>query len=437
MILLDVMTFWNVDLAIRNEAANVRTEAGAMLLSVAPPQVEDDRNAAVLYEKAFTRMKQDTSFTSPDSPLAQDNPDPAGPAVAQLLDHEATTLRLLRRASAMPACRFEHDYAHPRIDMLLPELSECRSAAELLALAAKHHAVSGNAPQAIDDLNAIFRVGRAAGSDPIIVSNLVQISIDAVGVKTLEAVLPRVNQANELQRLLIGDVDAARREARRSLMGEEAFGLSIFSDLASGRLTMMALTGSARPSGPSPDAADLPPIPLLLRIFVIPTDVRAYQQYLERCREQVQEPFTSATIKEASAGGMKAARHGVLTSMVVPALDKYLTRVAMDEAIRAGALTGIAVDRYRLDHGAFPATLDALVPQYLDDVPPDPFDGHPLRFIVRNDEALVYSVGPDLKDDAGAPFDEQKKTGDMVFTVKAGPNASNPQTVPSSASAPH
>lgn len=436
MILLDVMTFWNVDLAVRNDAANLRTEAGAMLLSVAPPQVDDDRNAAVLYEKAFARMKQDTSFTSPDSPMEQDNPDPASPAVAQLLDRQANTLRLLREASAIPACRFEHDYVHPSISMLLPELAQCRTAAGLLALAAKHDAVTGNAPQAVDDINALFRLGRAVGSDPCIVSNLVQIAIDAVGVKTLQAVVPHLNRAEELQRLRIGDVDAARREAQRSLTGEEAFGLSVFSDLASGRLTLTALAGTARPRGPNPDVADLPPIPILLRIFVMPSDTRAYQQYLERCRQQVLEPFTATTIEEASAGGMKAARNGVLTSLIVPALNRYLQQVLIDEALRASALTSIAVDRYRLDHGAFPATLDALVPQYLDDVPHDPFDGHPLRFIVRNDEALVYSVGPDLKDDAGAPFDDQKKTGDMVFTVKAGANASNPQTAPSSASAP-
>ena len=433
MLLLHMMTFWNVDLALRNDAANLRTEAGAMLLSVAPPQVEDERNAAVLYEKAFARMKQDAALTSADSPLAQDDPDPASPAVAQLLDRHAITLRLLREASAMPACRFDHDFAHPSITMLLPELNYCRRAAKLLALATRHDAITGNTSQAIDDLNALFRLARASGSDPILVCSLVQMAIDAMGVKTLEAILPHVSRAEELQRLQIGDVDAARREARRSLFGEEAFGLSIFNDLASGRLTMGGLMGEVRPQGPNSNAGDIPPLPLLLRIFVMPSDVQAYKQYLERCQEQVQEPFTPTTIEQATDGGMKAARHGLLTSIIVPALQRYLERVTMDEAIRATALTGIAVDRYRLDHGGtLPAKLDALVPQYIDDVSVDPFDGHPLRLVVRNDEALIYSIGPDLKDNAGATFDDVKKTGDMVFTVKT---AANPQGAPTSAPA--
>lgn len=434
MIMLHVMTFWNVDLAVRNDAANLRTEAGAMLLSVAPPQVEDERNAAVLYEKAFARIKQDPSLMRADSLLAQDDPDAASPAVAQLLERHAITLRLLRQASAMPACRFDHDFAHPSMSMLLPELNYCRNAAKLLALSAKHEAIAGNTTQAVDDLNALFRVGRAAGSTPVLICSLVQIGSDALGVKTLEAILPHVSRADQLQRLQIGDVDATRRQAQRSLFGEEAFGLSIFSDMASGRLNMTNLMSDVRPQGPNPDElADIPPIPMLLRVFVIPSDARAYQQYLESCREQVQEPFTPTTIEQTGESGVKASRHGLLTSIIVPALQRYVEQVAMDEASHATALTGVAVDRYRLDHGgAFPARLDALVPQYMDDVPLDPFDGHPLRLVVRNDQALIYSIGPDLQDNAGAAFDEHKKTGDMVFTVKA---AANRGAAPASAPA--
>jgi hypothetical protein len=172
---------------------------------------------------------------------------------------------------------------------------------------------------------------------------------------------------------------------------------------------------------------------MLLRIFVMPSDARVYQQYLESCREQVQQPFTPTTIEQATTSGIKAARHGIMTSIIVPALQRYLERVVMDEATRATALTGIAIARYQLDHGrAFPAKLDALVPQYMDDVPLDPFDGHPLRLVVRDNEALIYSIGPDLKDEGGVPFDEQKRTGDMVFTVKA---AADAQSAPSSAPA--
>jgi hypothetical protein len=61
----------------------------------------------------------------------------------------------------------------------------------------------------------------------------------------------------------------------------------------------------------------------------------------------------------------------------------------------------MAVKRYRLAHGAWPADLAALVPAYLMEVPKDPLDGQPLRYRRTPDGAVVYSVGKDLADDRG------------------------------------
>jgi len=51
-----------------------------------------------------------------------------------------------------------------------------------------------------------------------------------------------------------------------------------------------------------------------------------------------------------------------------------------------------------------PKKLDDLVPEFLESVPRDPFSGDraPLRYRVNSDGSwLVYSVGPDMNDDAG------------------------------------
>ena len=41
------------------------------------------------------------------------------------------------------------------------------------------------------------------------------------------------------------------------------------------------------------------------------------------------------------------------------------------------------------------------MPAQLKQVPLDPYDGKPLRYRLRADGAVVYSVGPDLIDDGG------------------------------------
>lgn len=55
---------------------------------------------------------------------------------------------------------------------------------------------------------------------------------------------------------------------------------------------------------------------------------------------------------------------------------------------------------YESRHGRLPATLDELVPELLGEVPRDPHDGKPFRYV--RDRALVYCVGGDLKDSGGS-----------------------------------
>ena len=41
------------------------------------------------------------------------------------------------------------------------------------------------------------------------------------------------------------------------------------------------------------------------------------------------------------------------------------------------------------------------MPRYLDTIPTDPFDGHSLRYRLKDGGAVVYSIGPNLRDDGG------------------------------------
>jgi len=79
------------------------------------------------------------------------------------------------------------------------------------------------------------------------------------------------------------------------------------------------------------------------------------------------------------------------------------------------SVTAIAVERYRRDHaGALPAVLQDLLPQYIDAVPQDPVTGGPLRFKKAADAYVIYSVGPDKKDDGG------DLTSELLKTIKQG-----------------
>jgi hypothetical protein len=68
----------------------------------------------------------------------------------------------------------------------------------------------------------------------------------------------------------------------------------------------------------------------------------------------------------------------------------------------------LALRAYRVEHGAYPMTLNALVDGgYLRHLPVDPFDmaGAPVRYrLLASDRYLLYSIGPDGKDDGGRPI---------------------------------
>lgn len=79
-------------------------------------------------------------------------------------------------------------------------------------------------------------------------------------------------------------------------------------------------------------------------------------------------------------------------------------------------LAAIAGEQYRRKYDKFPATLSELVPQYLQSVPVDPFDGKPLRY---KQGKCIYSIDRDMIDDNGRRNIRHKGDSyDLVFPLK-------------------
>ncbi|HET6383754.1 MAG TPA: hypothetical protein VFJ58_10210 [Armatimonadota bacterium] len=72
----------------------------------------------------------------------------------------------------------------------------------------------------------------------------------------------------------------------------------------------------------------------------------------------------------------------------------------------------LALDAYQLDHHRFPDRLQAIAPEYVTKVPVDPFTvDSPLRYHRRGAGYVLYSVGPDGKDDNGRLIPEKNPDG--------------------------
>ena len=107
--------------------------------------------------------------------------------------------------------------------------------------------------------------------------------------------------------------------------------------------------------------------------------------------------------------------------------DKIVEARCRADGQLAGAKLVVACNRFERDKGRWPAELQELVPNYLCEVPRDPFDGAPFRYSAE--KGLVWAVGKNLTDEGGstrvpgvdeavAAHRNRHKAEDFVFEIQ-------------------
>lgn len=99
-------------------------------------------------------------------------------------------------------------------------------------------------------------------------------------------------------------------------------------------------------------------------------------------------------------------------------LRSLSTTVLRAEATIALTRTGIALERYRLQHGTHPASLQELVPAYLPSILLDPFTRQPLHYRLQADGSpQVWSIGANLTDEGGLAKRDRDQ-GDLIWITR-------------------
>lgn len=113
----------------------------------------------------------------------------------------------------------------------------------------------------------------------------------------------------------------------------------------------------------------------------------------------------------------------VVTALALPNLSNTVAESALGETKRELVRAAIALKRFKLRHGAPPASLDELVPDLLEEVPWDWQAGKPLTYRLRADgSCLLYAWGDNALDDGGATAPGAWGTGpDLVWLPAAPP----------------
>lgn len=414
---LDLMTFWNLDVAVRQRLSALRVEAGALALSVAPPKIPDPDNAAIVYEQVFELMGPEKDWKKRrdakwDEWLKPDNADfdPGDQELRQFLADQAPALALLRQVVDKPGCYFQRDYGRPRMTTLLPEIARIRDAAKLLALDARVKAADGDVRGALEDLSVLFAMAGHIATEPILVSVLVGIRVETLAMESLENILA-TSQASP------GDLAAVRiprwvsfwRSVSRAFGGEEALGLSVYYEYgAEARFDELMDTRNRETSTLAP----------FYRVFLLNDDLAAYREAFQQPRVLASRPFYQAAQQwKRYEEDIQSGVPGILANLILPRLDAAAEYGAMGDARHRLAQLGLAACRYRLEHGQLPDKLEDVTDGVTVLVSRDPFDGKPLKWRPTETGLVLYSIGPDLVDNGGLPFDKDKRTGDLTFAI--------------------
>jgi len=87
--------------------------------------------------------------------------------------------------------------------------------------------------------------------------------------------------------------------------------------------------------------------------------------------------------------------------------ESLLNSKAQYEASLQVTRIGLALKRFKMANGAYPDTLADLTPSFLDKLPKDPCSGNNLLYRKEGKGFLLYSVGSDLQDNRGAPYNRK------------------------------
>lgn len=129
---------------------------------------------------------------------------------------------------------------------------------------------------------------------------------------------------------------------------------------------------------------------------------RVYRQTVDEHSRRV---FPAIAKENEKVANETTGLYAIITKLVLTykimgdaPLNSARHQTMVDQTVIACAL-----ERYRLVHGEYPETLEALAPQFMAQVPHDVIGGGPLKYHRTEDGRLMlYSIGWNEKDDGGA-----------------------------------
>ena len=363
--------------------------------------------------------------TYPVYPQPAAGSDPASEVLTALSIADGA-LAVICRDSQRPFARFPQRWADGFELNNLQLLSQFKTLQRHLNLRIAAHLAKGDRTGAWDDLECSLRLADGLREEPLVLSQLVRIAQLAVANEGFwRGIATHAWTDDQLQTLqrrfeamdIIGVVPFA-------LEGERSLGVQTMNQLVAYGIRGPSVLQPARtPGSLMPRISGFMAQGIIranqAAIVQMETDVIRHGRGLITNRAQVNWRGETARFAESTTAGLRKpfSPRDLMARMLMPAFAKFLARAVRGQTLQTSAAIACAVERYYLKWGHYPETLDALVPEFLNQIPTDPMDLKPMRY--RRTDAgsfIVWSVGDNGVDDDGVSRKKGEGSGKKTAT---------------------
>jgi hypothetical protein len=453
----------------------ITTNYVAELNRIASPGVDKGLNAAPFYDNAIALYVEEPDIMRElVTNWPRDFSDEEMVAIENWINNNSACFEQIKLASEKPYYWQKYESkSGGMLSVLVPSLYEYRRITRLIVWRAKIRAYQGQVKDAFDDILMCYRLGMHRKVPTTLIEQLVGFSIEAIAVDTARMVLGKVDvdretlngfqrsfeklvEKNNFTMQLDGEMLSLYDEIQRSFTDGLGDGHIIPKHIGELFPKVQIITIL-----PSSGASVSPPTkqkPGWLSKFI--STVRheicepggfiyeggrfvkksGYMLFLHpdkretyQAAQELHDYWENLTVKtpgqirkeqiDTEKETEQIIKGNILLEMLAPALGRVSEITHEKKAETHALLSILALMRYNNDNGLYPEKLQELITNgYLKELPMDPYSDRSLAYKKTDTDFILYSVGPNFKDDGGELGKDSdgrvrkwRKNGDTVF----------------------
>jgi hypothetical protein len=376
---------------------------------LAPPAVPDAQNAALVYQQAVEALQIKSSeeivlsqWTNAGTTSEKQN---LNVQAQDILQRNQKAIQLIRRAAAMPACRFPVDWNKSPETISFPHYAELRKLARMMMAQAIQEARRGQTQAALQDVRAVFAIASHLQNEPVLIGFLVARAIDAMGNRALGQVLDVIaltpQEAHQFQASLPRmDWDVMYR---RAMLSERCFTIWGFDVARSdSKRSREVFFSHDSPYFYFPTIL-FGPLRLLWMPFLKLDEVYALRLWKQKFAafpsQQIPAPPNHSEFLDRQV--QDAPFYAIVTKFMFPVFFHAHRNLEAVKVLADQREISLALACYRTQFGRYPAQLQQAEALWKQALPHDLYSTKP--FIYRSDgkRFQLYSIGPNRVDDNG------------------------------------